>query len=87
MEGLGVPKDYVQAYMWLSLTNFDPNPNLSHARGQMTPAQVFEAERMAEEWKVIITTREAQTRRLDRRRIWSHRFRRWRTRGWLQLPG
>jgi hypothetical protein len=51
MEGLGVPKDYVEAYMWFSLTNPNPNPSLSHAKDQMTPAQVFEAERMAEEWK------------------------------------
>src|SRR5207244_1387384 len=27
-----------------------------------------------------------QTRRLDRARIWSHHFCRWRTRGWIQLP-
>ena len=49
MEGLGVPKDYVRAYMWFSLTNFESN--LSYAKDQMTPAQVFEAERMAAEWK------------------------------------
>jgi len=49
MEGLGVPKDYVQAYMWFSLTNFEWN--LSSAKDQMTPVQVFEAKRMAAEWK------------------------------------
>jgi hypothetical protein len=49
MDGLGVPKDYVQAYMWFSLTNFETN--LSSAKGQMTPAQVLKAERMAAEWK------------------------------------
>jgi len=27
--------------MWFSLTNFDPNPNLSHAKDQMNPAQVL----------------------------------------------
>jgi len=37
--------------MWFSLTNFDTNPNLSHAKAQMNPAQVLKAERMAEEWK------------------------------------
>lgn len=47
MEGLGVPKDYVQAYMWFSLNNFESNP----AKDQISPAQVFEAERMAETWK------------------------------------
>ena len=52
MQGLGVPRDYVQAYMWFSLTNSEPpNPNLSQAKDQMTPAQVSEAERMLEEWK------------------------------------
>ncbi len=49
MDGLGVPKDYVQAYMWFRLTNFESN--LSYAKAQMTPAQVLEAERMAAEWK------------------------------------
>jgi len=52
MQGLGVPRDYVQAYMWFSLTNSEPpNPNLSQAKDQMTPAQVSEAERMLEEWR------------------------------------
>ncbi len=51
MEGLGVPNDYIQAYIWFSLTNSDPNPNLSLAKDQMTPAQVSEAERMLEQWK------------------------------------
>jgi hypothetical protein len=27
--------------MWFSLTNFDLNPNLSHAKDQMNPAQVL----------------------------------------------
>lgn len=49
MYGLGVPKDYVRAYMWFSLTNFETN--LSDAKAQMTHAQVLEAERMAAEWK------------------------------------
>src|SRR5207237_533030 len=50
MEGLGVPKDYVQAYMWFSLSNSEAN--LSDAKAQMTLAQVLEAERMATEWKI-----------------------------------
>ena len=49
LDGLGVPKDYVQAYMWFRLANTDTN--LSNAKGQMTPAQVLEAEQMAVEWK------------------------------------
>jgi len=51
LEGLGVPKDYVQAYTWFSLTNSESN--LSDAKDHMTPAQMFEAERMLEEWKSI----------------------------------
>jgi uncharacterized protein len=50
MDGLGVPRDFVQAYMWFRLTNF--KENLSTAEAQMTPAQVLEAEQMAEEWKI-----------------------------------
>ena len=49
MDGRGVRKDYVQAYMWFSLA--DVEINLSSAKAQMTPAQVLEAERMAAEWK------------------------------------
>jgi hypothetical protein len=49
MDGLGVPKDYVQAYMWFSLTNFETN--LSYSKAQMTRVQILEAERMAKEWK------------------------------------
>jgi TPR repeat protein len=49
LDGLGVPKDYVQAYMWFSLTNF--KENLTYAKAQMTPTQILKAERMAAEWK------------------------------------
>jgi len=49
LDGLGVPKDYEQAYMWFSLTNNETN--LSHAKAQMTPDQVLEAERRAAEWR------------------------------------
>jgi uncharacterized protein len=49
MDGLGVQKDYVQAYMWFSLANAETN--LSSAKAQMTPTEVLEAERMAAEWK------------------------------------
>ena len=50
MDGLGVPKDFVLAYMWFRLTNVEAN--LSYAKAQMTPAQILEAERMAAEWKI-----------------------------------
>jgi TPR repeat protein len=49
LEGLGVSKDCVRAYMWFSLANTETN--LSEARAQMTPEQILKAERMVEEWK------------------------------------
>jgi len=49
MEGLGVPKDYVQAYMWFSLTA--SGRNLSQARTHMTSDEISEAEQMAAERK------------------------------------
>jgi tetratricopeptide (TPR) repeat protein len=49
LDGLGVPKDYVQAYMWFSLANTETN--LSDAKALMTPAQIQKAGRMAAEWK------------------------------------
>jgi TPR repeat protein len=49
MQGLGVPKDYIQAYMWFSLANDETA--LADLRSQITIAQILEAERMAQEWK------------------------------------
>jgi uncharacterized protein len=49
LNGNGVPKDYVQAYMWFKLT--PDETNLCDAEAQMTAAQIAEAERMAAEWK------------------------------------
>jgi TPR repeat protein len=49
MNGLGVPKNCVQACMWFRLSDFETN--LSSAKAQMTPAQIFEAERTTAEWK------------------------------------
>ena len=46
-QGLGVLRDYVQAYMWLSLANGD----VSYAKDHMTPAEILDAERMANDWK------------------------------------
>jgi uncharacterized protein len=46
-QGLGVPRDYLQAYMWLSLAN----GNVSYAKAHMTRAEILDAERMANEWK------------------------------------
>jgi TPR repeat protein len=50
-DGLGVPKDYVQAYMWFTLANSEENGK--YAQAKMTPAQVSEAQRMAEEWEKL----------------------------------
>jgi uncharacterized protein len=49
MDGLGVPKDYVQAYMWFSLAGTETN--LSAVQVEMTPAQIIRAQQMADEWK------------------------------------
>lgn len=49
MDGLGVPKDYVQAYMWFSLAGAEAN--LSDVQVEMTPAQVLRAQQMASEWE------------------------------------
>jgi TPR repeat protein len=44
LDGLGVRKDCIQAYMWFSLANTETN--LADAKAQMTPAQILEGERM-----------------------------------------
>jgi len=49
LDGLGVPKDRVQAYMWFRLANSEFN--LSDAKSQMNPEQILEGERLAAEWK------------------------------------
>jgi TPR repeat protein len=54
-EGQGVPQNLVQAYKWYSLaaTNGDkPANELRNAiANQMTPAQIAEAQKLAQEWK------------------------------------
>jgi TPR repeat protein len=54
-DGQGVPQDIVQAYKWYSLaaTNGDkPAPQLRDSiANQMTPAQIAEAQKLAQEWK------------------------------------
>jgi len=49
MEGLGVPKDYLQAYMWFALAHCEDN--LKQVQSEMTPAQILHAQHMVEEWK------------------------------------
>jgi TPR repeat protein len=49
MEGLGVPRDYVQAYMWFSLAGGDEN--ITHAAEKMNAGQILLAQQMTDEWK------------------------------------
>ena len=53
--GKGVPQDYVQAHMWLNLAAARGLPYAANCRdfvtAEMTPAQIAEAQRLAEEWK------------------------------------
>src|ERR1700752_5081721 len=51
LYGRGVPKDYVQAYMWFRLADFESNPNLSLAESHLNPKQILEAEHFVEQWK------------------------------------
>jgi TPR repeat protein len=53
--GNGVPKDFVQAYLWLSLAadqKFqDAAKNLDFLVKKMSPGQITEAKKLASEWK------------------------------------
>jgi TPR repeat protein len=48
LNGFGVPKNYALAYMWFALAPVDAN--LKEAALHMTPAQVAQAQRMAQDW-------------------------------------
>ena len=52
--GLGVPKDYIQAHTWFSLgatkDGDDASENRDIAAKKMTPTEIAEAERLAQEW-------------------------------------
>lgn len=48
MDGLGVPKNLVLAYMWFSLTQFQGN--LKQVECDMTRAQIAQARKMASDW-------------------------------------
>lgn len=56
-HGQGVPKNIVQAHKWYSLaaTNGDKPANLlrDSLANQMTPAQIAEAQKLAQDWKPI----------------------------------
>ena len=57
--GQGVPKDYVRAYMWWSLSAAHSTgdeqklaaENRDEIAGRMTPAQIADAQKLAQEWK------------------------------------
>jgi hypothetical protein len=48
-QGLGVPRDLVEAYMWYSISSVDPNVMRSLEQ-KMTPEQIAEARRRARIW-------------------------------------
>jgi TPR repeat protein len=54
-NGLGVPQDYVSAYMWLNLSAAQGREGAATFRDlvarRMTPAQIAEAQKLAREWK------------------------------------
>jgi TPR repeat protein len=51
----GVPQDYVRAHMWFNLSAAQSKRGAAENRdklaGQMTPAQIAEAKKLASEWK------------------------------------
>ena len=49
MQGLGVPRDYVQAYFWFSLDGEEGNA--ADAREHLSPAEIRGVERLRSEWK------------------------------------
>jgi hypothetical protein len=54
-KGEGVPRDYVEAYMWFSLAaaqgDADARRNLDLTETLLTPEQRAEAQKMVREWK------------------------------------
>ena len=53
-DGKGFPQNYIQAYKWFSLAAAKGNENAAHNRdvaaSKMTPEQIAEAQRLANEW-------------------------------------
>jgi uncharacterized protein len=68
-QGQGVPQDYVQAHKWFSLAAAHPASsketreqavkNRDLAVAKMTPAQIAEAEKLAQQWKPAMSTSDA----------------------------
>jgi len=51
MEGHGVPKDYIQAYMWSWIRDPKHETNLQDLESLMTPQQILTARHLAEQWE------------------------------------
>jgi TPR repeat protein len=51
MEGHGVPKNYVQAYMWSWIRDPKHETNLQDLESLMTPQQLLAAKHLAEQWE------------------------------------
>jgi uncharacterized protein len=54
-KGLGVPQDYVRAYMWFDLAAAQGTKGAAewreHIAARMAPEQIAEAQKLAREWK------------------------------------
>ena len=54
-QGLGVPRDYVQAFMWFQLAAEQGDNGGAYNRdvlaARMTPAEIADGKRLAREWK------------------------------------
>jgi len=48
MEGLGVARDYVQAYFWLSLRGPD---DAADAKEHLSPTQIQSADKLLKAWQ------------------------------------
>jgi len=54
INGYGVPKNYIQAHMWLNLAGVDGDKKTEELRNfveeRMTPFDISEAQKLASEW-------------------------------------
>jgi hypothetical protein len=51
VQGHGVPKDYVQAYMWSWIRDPEHKTNLEELESLMTPEQILAAKHLAAQWE------------------------------------
>jgi TPR repeat protein len=68
-KGHGVPQDYVQAHKWYNLAAANGNKDAATLRDElailMTPAQIYEAQKLAREWKPIKSKEEGPSNLLE----------------------